>query len=633
MSATFGTVDFGFRPIRPEEDYSGMECGEEDPPHGSSLAHPHASGATFRVAEDEADDLFISDTETLPDSTGFGARQRLINEQQRVAAAAAERAAPGPFLGSTLTELCESYGAIAAASSTPCDVWAEVITTLREREAAKRAWVLDPKTARHMKYRTTLIEWVLEVCADFGFGPTTADLAVQYMVRREAAKKTRNRARASPASAPRDPRAAPLRSRTRALAPEPHALTEPPPSTLAGSRLEQGERPEDLPSARRHVLPGSCRYVPGVSDRSTPAGLLLRGRAIASVATRSRAPRPLAAIAPPRAPRSRRRDRAPVAEEREARSRPPASPPPTIDRRSISASPCGRIFVGDRAAAEKINARLTASPVSDPIRSRPPLLRPPLAVKYEEIEADVPSLPKLRRCASNVYSVEIIKKMELAVLIELDWDLASVATAHFLEAVLALTGGGTFPHDDVGDRQWTTACAAQLRKLAGYLHSICLQDAQISAKVPASQLAAAIVATARVQLNIYPVWPAELRVATGYACDALGPAMSDILRLYKDALPPPGPTAGTDEALETDPFVVDEEEARWDDDDGAYGEEEEEGAPRDATVGNGASKGSREFLTPSPTGPLDAGDFFDDMETSEGAAMVTESEPMCAAAC
>ena len=74
MSATFGTVDFGFRPIRPEEDYSGMECGEEDPPHGSSLAHPHASGATFRVAEDEADDLFISDTETLPDSTGFGAR-------------------------------------------------------------------------------------------------------------------------------------------------------------------------------------------------------------------------------------------------------------------------------------------------------------------------------------------------------------------------------------------------------------------------------------------------------------------------------------------------------------------------------------------------------------------------------
>ena len=43
-----------------------------------------------------------------------------------------------------------------------------------------------------------------------------------------------------------------------------------------------------------------------------------------------------------------------------------------------------------------------------------PRLRPATAVKYEEVEQDVPSLPKLRRCASNVYSVEIIRKMELA---------------------------------------------------------------------------------------------------------------------------------------------------------------------------------------------------------------------------
>lgn len=35
-------------------------------------------------------------------------------------------------------------------------------------------------------------------------------------------------------------------------------------------------------------------------------------------------------------------------------------------------------------------------------------------VKYEEVEQNVPSLPRLRKCASNVYSVEIIKKMELA---------------------------------------------------------------------------------------------------------------------------------------------------------------------------------------------------------------------------
>ena len=93
----------------------------------------------------------------------------------------------------------------------------------------------------------------------------------------------------------------------------------------------------------------------------------------------------------------------------------------------------------------------------------------------------MPSLSKLRKCASNVYSVDIIRKMELAVLIELDWELSVVCSAHFLEAVLALTNGGTFPHDDIGDRQWTNACCAQLRKLCGFLHSICLQDGHIGA--------------------------------------------------------------------------------------------------------------------------------------------------------
>ena len=279
---------------------------------------------------------------------------------------------------------------------------------------------------------------------------------------------------------------------------------------------------------------------------------------------------------------------------------------------------------------------------------------PPVAVKYEEVEQDVPSLPKLRRCASNVYSVEIIRKMELAgashaanprarapirrrthghytasaprasffpssavdvlprtlplvaspVLIELDWDLAAVVPAHFLEAILALTGGGTFPHDDVGDRPWTSDCSAQLRKLAGYLHSICLQDSHVATRVPASQLAAAIVATARLQLNIYPVWPAELRVAAGYECDVLGPTMSQILRLYKEALPASEIGVGAEVGAEGAPEGMMDVVMRALD-----GEESAE---------KGAfAEGSREFLTPSPTGPLDAAEFFDDMESSD----------------
>lgn len=263
----------------------------------------------------------------------------------------------------------------------------------------------------------------------------------------------------------------------------------------------------------------------------------------------------------------------------------------------------------------------------------------------------MPSLSKLRKCASNVYSVDIIRKMELAVLIELDWELSVVCSAHFLEAVLALTNGGTFPHDDIGDRQWTSACCAQLRKLCGFLHSICLQDGHVGTRhgTSPSRLAAAIVATARLQLGIYPVWPAELRAATGYNCDTLGPAMSSIMKLYKDSLPCSGNGAARDDLADARPAGLASD---------AYFETKadgwrERGDARDSpSGGSGGSLGSaatimadavvhgdgvlqghqvdvsrgkydaefhREFLTPSPTGPLDAGPFFDEPFAAEEA--------------
>lgn len=448
-------------------DYVGV--GGDEHPDRFDAGNDAVPGDT-----DTDEDLFIAETETLVDTTGFGAKQREINERTNGKfREATERRLPGPFLGSTLHELCESF-ACATESATPTNVWADVVLALRAREVSStcNGAVLHPQTARHMKYRATLIEWILEVCADFGFGPTTADLAVQYMDR---------------------------------------VLSK-----------------VNVPKTSLQLVAMCCLEV---------------------------------------------------------------------------------------------------------------------AVKYEEVEQDVPSLSKLRKCASDVYSVDIIRKMELAVLIELNWELAHVVSAHFLEATLALTGGGTFPHDDVGDRQWTKECAVQLRKLAGYLHSIVLQDGHVATRHSASTLGAAIVATARLQLGIYPVWPSELRVATGYGCDALGPAMSSILKLYKDALPPVGTGGGSDPTLCGEYGVA--EDTAWNGNGdaadaliGARGNTEVDVgiAVSDTTAvqpepvlqhamstdsvfqaiecGNAKydeTNGGREFLTPSPTGPLDAGgSFFED---------------------
>lgn len=191
MANMFGAVDFGFRPIRPEDESltsgpaistaTAMDCGFS--PRGDLRPEPVDSADWLETDALSDDDLFISDNETLPDATGFGARQRELNEAQAAKLAAeVTPALRSPFRGSTLRELCERFGDSCPTSATPCNVWCEVLETLRERERTKQRWRLDPNTARHMKYRTTLIEWILEVCADFGFGPTTADLAVQYMV-------------------------------------------------------------------------------------------------------------------------------------------------------------------------------------------------------------------------------------------------------------------------------------------------------------------------------------------------------------------------------------------------------------------------------------------------------------------
>ena len=193
MAATFPPPRFGprfgFRPITEHDlcdeyvsgesmDYVGV--GGDEHPDRFDAGNDAVPGDT-----DTDEDLFIAETETLVDTTGFGAKQREINERTNGKfREATERRLPGPFLGSTLHELCESF-ACATESATPTNVWADVVLALRAREVSStcNGAVLDPQTARHMKYRATLIEWILEVCADFGFGPTTADLAVQYMVR------------------------------------------------------------------------------------------------------------------------------------------------------------------------------------------------------------------------------------------------------------------------------------------------------------------------------------------------------------------------------------------------------------------------------------------------------------------
>ena len=54
---------------------------------------------------------------------------------------------------------------------------------LRRKEDEDARFVLDVNEARHLQFRVPLVEWILDVCAEAQFGPATADVAVEYMVR------------------------------------------------------------------------------------------------------------------------------------------------------------------------------------------------------------------------------------------------------------------------------------------------------------------------------------------------------------------------------------------------------------------------------------------------------------------
>jgi len=157
-----------------------------------------------------------------------------------------------------------------------------------------------------------------------------------------------------------------------------------------------------------------------------------------------------------------------------------------------------------------------------------------IAIKYEEVEDRVPTMAKLRSWTSNMYSPDIIQKMELAVLIELKWDVGILTPAHFLESFLAVTGGGTTERDEVEFGEWNPSYREDLRQYVCYVYSLCVMDPSFTNERP-SRVAAAVIGAVRLNLGIKPMCPPELRAAADLHPQEIVPLVSHILRLYSEA--------------------------------------------------------------------------------------------------
>ena len=83
--------------------------------------------------------------------------------------------------GKTVRDLIERI--IEFSTEPQISVWEDVLLDLRRKEDEDARFVLDVNEARHLQFRVPLVEWILDVCAGERYGPTTADVAIGYMVR------------------------------------------------------------------------------------------------------------------------------------------------------------------------------------------------------------------------------------------------------------------------------------------------------------------------------------------------------------------------------------------------------------------------------------------------------------------
>ena len=158
-----------------------------------------------------------------------------------------------------------------------------------------------------------------------------------------------------------------------------------------------------------------------------------------------------------------------------------------------------------------------------------------IAAKMEETERNVPPLDELAGMGDNPYSADLLRRMEAALLQELHWDVVAVTPAHFVDAFLGLSGGGTAASDTIEGQPWDPAAVEYLEKYAIFFTVQCLVDLDLlsSTRWRLSHVAASIVAASRFQLHIFPVWPRELEALTTYSVHELWGCIRQIMRKFE----------------------------------------------------------------------------------------------------
>ncbi|GKY99513.1 hypothetical protein MPSEU_000905500 [Mayamaea pseudoterrestris] len=160
-----------------------------------------------------------------------------------------------------------------------------------------------------------------------------------------------------------------------------------------------------------------------------------------------------------------------------------------------------------------------------------------IAAKYEEAEEQTPHIPELlqlTRLSAAGHTSLSFREGELDVLRRLSWKLRAFPPLHV--GNYFLSKGVVFEDDLWQGRELIEKIPKYMKKYIEFFCNLCLQDYQFQQYLP-TQLAAAVVLSSRVALNIEPRWRFELVHLTGYEEAEIFHIFQHVFQYYEEQFP------------------------------------------------------------------------------------------------
>jgi len=167
-----------------------------------------------------------------------------------------------------------------------------------------------------------------------------------------------------------------------------------------------------------------------------------------------------------------------------------------------------------------------------------------LASKYEEAEEHCPPIPDLLVVTKleKQHTSLSFRDGECEVLGYLQWQLRAITPLHVVG--FFLSNGVTFTNDLWQGRALIEKIPKYVKKYAEFFCNLCLQEYSFQQYAP-SHLAAAIILSSRVALQVEPRWRDELTALTGYNEDSISKTFTHVYSYYEELFPGHGGVRST----------------------------------------------------------------------------------------